>query len=363
MENWKIVYRPEFVPFYLEEVIDNNLTPVQWLVYWFIRYYSKLDNKWFYFKSEQLASILNVKPWTIDNAISQLEKKWLIRRETVSVVWWWKVRKVYLEKKANVSQSSPISLNNEMATSLNNEIKIEYNKNKNNNIISKEITEAKLLDISPDSLNNFSNTSNNQSPIKKKEKENNNKTSPADLTSAWNDVSDKKYWNAEINELLDIIAHYNAWIIDWTTASQRRFWKLLLDKVKKMEPVKSGKYTWKRLITDLIKYALDNKYYRTKITSPQNMYYNLAELYQYMESVKQPRKDDNKKTPYNKEWVEKQIKQNEAYKHQWASEFWKALIKWGWVEINKDYINYNKSSTDVADWILDNNEDEYNPFI
>ena len=89
-----------------------------------------------------------------------------------------------------------------------------------------------------------------------------------------------EYWNQEINLCLEIISKYNWWIIDWTKQNQRRYGKLLIDKLKKLESIKNGKYTWEWTLEIILKIISDNKFYSNKITSPENIYRNLAVLMQ-----------------------------------------------------------------------------------
>lgn len=89
-----------------------------------------------------------------------------------------------------------------------------------------------------------------------------------------------EYWNQEINLCLEIISKYNWWIIDWTKQNQRRYGKLLIDKLKKLESIKNWKYTWEWTLEIILKIISDNKFYSNKITSPENIYRNLAVLMQ-----------------------------------------------------------------------------------
>ena len=132
------IFCPEFIPFYVEEVRKYNLTPTEGLVYWFVRFYTKIKNNWFYFKSEQLSEIIKVWAWTIDNCVSSLKQKGLFIVETKNI-WFKKVRKIFLnfDEVGSSQFNEVLDLTIQWASiSLKNEIKREY---KNNNKISKDI--------------------------------------------------------------------------------------------------------------------------------------------------------------------------------------------------------------------------------
>jgi len=292
LTNDKVIFSPEFIPFYLEEVERYKLTPLEWLVYGFIRFYNKTKNKWFYFKSEQLAKILRASKWSIDNALSKLEKVGLIRRETYSVVWWWKIRKIFLAS-TSLNNEIPISStstssnnefttssNNEFHTSSNNEIKknnIKENNKKNNISSYKDETQSAT----------FSKKTSSKiltEPIIKIEQEN-LKEAAADLTNQKNVIKEvrnkkKEYGNPEINELLEIIKEFNDGVIDGTQKEQRYYWKLLLNKIKKVKAVSSWQYRWQDWFRMLLEIVSQNEYYAPKISWPKKIYYELATLIQ-----------------------------------------------------------------------------------
>lgn len=90
-ENQKCLFSPEFIPYYLEEVEKFWLAPLQWLLYWFIRFFLKRSEK-FYFSNEDLAKILKCSEAWINKAIKKLKDKWLIDVRTKSKFWWWTIR-------------------------------------------------------------------------------------------------------------------------------------------------------------------------------------------------------------------------------------------------------------------------------
>lgn len=128
------IFSPEFIPFYVEEVRKYKLTPTEGLIYWFIRFYTKLKNNWFFFKSEQLSEIIQVSSWTIDNCIWKLKEKGLLKVKTNNI-WFKKVRKIFL----NLDEIGTSSFDEVMNLTIwwtsivtKKWDKIRINKNKNN---------------------------------------------------------------------------------------------------------------------------------------------------------------------------------------------------------------------------------------
>ena len=89
-----------------------------------------------------------------------------------------------------------------------------------------------------------------------------------------------EYWNPEINECVELIKKYNGWIIDWTVKDSRRYSKLLIDKIKKLESVQNWNYTRQATLEIILNIISNNKYYSSKITSPELIFRNLAILMQ-----------------------------------------------------------------------------------
>lgn len=73
IENAKLLYKPEFIPFYLKEIKEYGFNNTEGLVYGFMRFYlSNNPRGQFYFTNEQLAYMLDVSPRTITRAISRV---------------------------------------------------------------------------------------------------------------------------------------------------------------------------------------------------------------------------------------------------------------------------------------------------
>lgn len=88
------------------------------------------------------------------------------------------------------------------------------------------------------------------------------------------------YGDQDINLCIDLIKKYNGWLIDGTVKKQRQYWKLLINKLKKLESIKNWEYTWNNTLEIILKIISNNKFYCSKITSPENIYNNLAVLMQ-----------------------------------------------------------------------------------
>lgn len=70
INNNKLLFKPEFIPFYLKEVKKYNFSNTEGLVYGFIRFYLRNNpNGKFYFTNDQLAYMLDVSSSTISNSI------------------------------------------------------------------------------------------------------------------------------------------------------------------------------------------------------------------------------------------------------------------------------------------------------
>lgn len=76
----------------------------------------------------------------------------------------------------------------------------------------------------------------------------------------------------EIDIILEMIKEKH-WIIDWTVKEQRQYWKLLKDKIEKL-----NWFNWD--YWGFIETLIDNsdKYTRWLTTSPKSIYYNLAKI-------------------------------------------------------------------------------------
>lgn len=109
----------------------------------------------------------------------------------------------------------------------------------------------------------------------------NNKIENNIITLSKDNEEDKSsYGNEEINKCLELIKQYNNGLIDWTQQNQRRFAKHLINKLNQLDSIKDWKYTWQNTLEIILKIISQNKYYSSKITSPEAIYRNLAVLMQ-----------------------------------------------------------------------------------
>lgn len=121
----------------------------------------------------------------------------------------------------------------------------------------------------------------NETEWKQKEnkKENKNKKLNNTLSSIEDNGASTEWWDWEINECLNIIKWFNGWIIDWTQKRNRIYWKNLIWKLKQSPPVQNW-FTWQETLMAVLKIVSENKYHRSKITNPKNIYDNLTLLLQ-----------------------------------------------------------------------------------
>lgn len=87
-----------------------------------------------------------------------------------------------------------------------------------------------------------------------------------------------EYWDPEINKCLELIKSYNGWIIDWTVKNNRKYGKLLIWKLNKLDSIREWKFTRYETLDILLKIISENKFYVWKITSPELIYENLTLL-------------------------------------------------------------------------------------
>lgn len=95
-------------------------------------------------------------------------------------------------------------------------------------------------------------------------------------TDTWQ--NSKKFWNQEINEIIEMIASINEGAMDGTQARNRQFANNLLKKIKAMPKVANGEITRKSVLEMIITFNKDDEYHATKLTSPENIYRNFGSL-------------------------------------------------------------------------------------
>ena len=93
---------------------------------------------------------------------------------------------------------------------------------------------------------------------------------------AWQ--NSKKFWNIEINEVLEMVASINEGAMDGTQARNRQFANLLLKKIKTMPKVESWEITWQSVLTMIIELNKDDEYHAGKLSSPEKIFRNFGTL-------------------------------------------------------------------------------------
>jgi len=100
------------------------------------------------------------------------------------------------------------------------------------------------------------------------------KTNNNNNTEVLEDKSSLRFfWDSFINEILEAIKNNHDGIIDWTNIENRRYGKLLRDKIKKLE-----NFDWN--YTKFIDYIIKNtdEFQISNTASPKKLYYNLTSL-------------------------------------------------------------------------------------
>lgn len=77
-ETAKLVFTPEFIPYYIDIKKEFSLSHTATLVYGFIRFYLKSSSHKFYFTNNQMAEIIGVNDTHVSEAVTELKKKELI---------------------------------------------------------------------------------------------------------------------------------------------------------------------------------------------------------------------------------------------------------------------------------------------
>lgn len=117
----------------------------------------------------------------------------------------------------------------------------------------------------------------------RKEKKENKKeitTTQNIILSDDTDAKASEYWNKDINECLELVKSYNWWILDWTIKESRRYAKLLIDKLNKLDSIQKWNFTRYQTLDIILKVISQNKYYTSKIASIESIYHNLSVLMQ-----------------------------------------------------------------------------------
>lgn len=99
-------------------------------------------------------------------------------------------------------------------------------------------------------------------------------------TTEIKEKKEKKQPDPEVTECMGIVKQYNGWTIEGAEWTQRKYAKLLIDKMKKIESIQNWKTTRQEVLNIILNIVSNNKYHATKIASPEKIYYNLSTLMQ-----------------------------------------------------------------------------------
>ena len=134
-ENAKLVFSPKFIPVY-PELLKKGLTLTEALIFGFIDFYKSSAKTRFYFTNEQIATIVDCNPDTVNRAISRLRDLKLITTSTKIKGNGGKIR--FVNDVFYPSEPTISTIHNRQNLPYNNN---KINKNKINNTPQAEIVE------------------------------------------------------------------------------------------------------------------------------------------------------------------------------------------------------------------------------
>lgn len=138
--NEGVIFKPEFIPYYLHIQDAFKLTDMETKLYGFIRFYTRFNPNGFYFKNEDLAEMFNVKNRTISQAVSNLVNYKLVEIDLKIKTGGGKVRNVRLaENCASDTQN--------FASQSSKNLLVHYINNINNNNISNIINNMSVKQL------------------------------------------------------------------------------------------------------------------------------------------------------------------------------------------------------------------------
>lgn len=239
------IYSPEFIPMYIGIKIEYKLLDPETMIYGFIRFYTANTKNPFYFTNEQLGEMFGYSMKTVSQAITKLSKLELIETTFKIKAGGGKIRFVGL---ANFTRPTSKKVTSDEQKSNENKNKINDNKINEKNInIPQSEANKQLIPDEP--------------------------------------IIDKR--DLRIDAIIEHLKETNNLeTLDRTYQNNRRFGKLLLDKVKKMYPDNDEVL----IIKDLISIAAGINYYKNNMTSMQFIYYNINKI------INQSKEQVNKNT-------------------------------------------------------------------
>lgn len=253
-KNGELVFRPEFIPFYLEEVEKYNFNKTEGLLYGFIRFYLRSNpKKKFYFTNEQLATMLRVTDQTISASIKKISRCGEFKvtykiRANGGTIRFFENKSDYNENYKSDYKKTCSETTRKLVTN-NNKI------NKNNITISKDIGK-------PDSKSKQKIYSLKEEKEKKEQKERNG------------------YGNKDINTCIEYFQKKLGASLDGSVQENRRYCYNLIRKMKKdypdIEPTQQIKV--------LIDLAMQDKFHSKNATSFKYLFYNVQRIAQSFKS-------------------------------------------------------------------------------
>ncbi len=247
-ENNKLMFRPEFIPFYLEESERYGFNKMEGLLYGFVRFYLKSNpNGKFYFTNEQLADMFKVSSQTISNSIKKV-----VACGEFKVTYKIKADGGTIRFFENDISDYKKGYSGTIRKVIGNKNKI----NKNNITISKDIGEP---DIEKKQKTHSLKEKNKQK--KKQEKK-------------------EGYGNGDINTCIEYFQKKLGASLDGSVKENRRYCYNLIRKMKKdypdIAPVEQVKM--------LIDLAMQDRFHSKNATSFKYLFYNVQRIAQSFKS-------------------------------------------------------------------------------
>jgi len=247
-DNNKLLFKPEFIPFYIAEVEKYHFNKTEGLLYGFIRFYLKNSpNGRFYFTNEQLAKILNTSEQTISNSLVKVCKCGEF--------------KVSYKIKANggtfrLIENYKSDYKKNYSPTIRKVIANKNKINKNNITISKDIGK-------PDTEKKQKTHSLKEKNKQKKKQE-----------------KKEGYGNKDINTCIEYFQKKLGASLDGSVQENRRYCYNLIRKMKKdypdIEPTQQIKV--------LIDLAMQDKFHSKNATSFKYLFYNVQRIAQSFKS-------------------------------------------------------------------------------
>lgn len=235
---------------------------------------------WWNFAVKRMVSELKEWEEAVKNWLKELEECWLLKRQKYRKSnWQWGIEYILYEKPEEIEPGggNPGMVNPDMVNhpnKINNikqEIEVKNNNNKENNF--NKLKQQSCENETKEDLEIFNLKKEN---LKEKEK----KSLPK---------KEKEYWNQEINKLIELIKKFNYWLCAWTQQEQRRYWKLLLNKLNMFVKDNFDKFEAFKFLLQIVS---ENEFYAPKIVWPKEIYYSFEKLVKVAKLEAKKQKED-----------------------------------------------------------------------